>query len=681
MRGRVDTEAFKQGVANLINMIPDPRGPARRRGGSRNIHEHNDDTWVDARIETMQVNYNLFYSLIFGDQVCYINTPDVSVPSGNIVNEPVFYGGVGSTWTESTTGNADVIWESTGKVILRARAAGAAAYINQNLGSISGTRRVIVCTEGDAPYRIKVGHSSGAGDHYDAVHHERTVILDVNFAGAGSEHVSVHNLYSDGDGEGVNDVAVYSVYVFNNVSSNNVTKLTTPYGPDELRELYFITAPSGNEMYVLHPNHQPRKITYTESTDSWAIAAVTFTAPPASWTGSEWPSCGCFFQGRLWLSGHPAAPETFWGSKSGNYEDFTTGATAADSLEFTMVERGAIQWMAGLKNLLIGTENGEHIVDSEAGVIYGGDISVNRQSSYGSYLVRAEQVGDQLFYVSPDRLKIRGMQYEWTANNWLSRDLTFYSEHITDGLIREVCWAQNPDNLFYCVLDDGTLALMAYERGNNIYGWSTFDTDGIILSAAVGSRGGDSLLMAAVNRDGAYSACCVEHIHCDYYMDGYIEVYDDSETATSIDGLDHLEGQTVQVTIDNATHPDKVVASGQISLDYTGKHIVAGLKYESTLKTLTANAMGAQIGSSVPFIKRFNKIYVTLLESAYPLINGERPPTISGSTTMDETEPDSTETIQVLSEGWDYNAHIEIIQDIPRALTVVGISGELNQEL
>ena len=35
----------------------------------------------------------------------------------------------------------------------------------------------------------------------------------------------------------------------------------------------------------------------------------------------------------------------------------------------------------------------------------------------------------------------------------------------------------------------------------------------------------------------------------------------------TISGLDHLEGQTVSILADGATHPDKTVSSGAITLD------------------------------------------------------------------------------------------------------------------
>ena len=47
--------------------------------------------------------------------------------------------------------------------------------------------------------------------------------------------------------------------------------------------------------------------------------------------------------------------------------------------------------------------------------------------------------------------------------------------------------------------------------------------------------------------------------------------------ATTISGLDHLEGQTVSVLADGSTHPDKTVSSGSITLDRSSTKVKVGL--------------------------------------------------------------------------------------------------------
>ncbi len=58
------------------------------------------------------------------------------------------------------------------------------------------------------------------------------------------------------------------------------------------------------------------------------------------------------------------------------------------------------------------------------------------------------------------------------------------------------------------------------------------------------------------------------------------------EMVTSITGLDHLEGETVTVIIDGATHPDEVVSSGAITLDTKAAKVHVGLYKDAELNLL-----------------------------------------------------------------------------------------------
>jgi len=53
----------------------------------------------------------------------------------------------------------------------------------------------------------------------------------------------------------------------------------------------------------------------------------------------------------------------------------------------------------------------------------------------------------------------------------------------------------------------------------------------------------------------------------------------------SVSGLSHLEGETVQVFVDGALHPDKTVSSGSVTLDRQGSLVQVGLGYDTVAET------------------------------------------------------------------------------------------------
>jgi hypothetical protein len=68
-------------------------------------------------------------------------------------------------------------------------------------------------------------------------------------------------------------------------------------------------------------------------------------------------------------------------------------------------------------------------------------------------------------------------------------------------------------------------------------------------------------------------------------------------TVTTITGLDHLEGETIDLLVNGATHPQRTVTGGSITLQAPASKVQAGLGYLAKLQTLRLNA-GARDGTS-----------------------------------------------------------------------------------
>lgn len=83
---------------------------------------------------------------------------------------------------------------------------------------------------------------------------------------------------------------------------------------------------------------------------------------------------------------------------------------------------------------------------------------------------------------------------------------------------------------------------------------------------------------------------------------------------TSISGLGHLEGETVDILGEGATHPPKVVSGGSITLDREASRVQVGLKYTSDLQTLRYN-IGSRVGTSQGKKQTYARIVLRVLET------------------------------------------------------------------
>jgi len=430
-------------------------------------------------------------------------------------------------------------------------------------------------------------------------------------------------------------------------------------------------------------------INYASQNVAIDLAPVVFVGEPSEWTGLNWPSCGTYFQNRLWLASTPEEPENFWASKIGAPTDFTAGVdpdVAQGSLNFTMENFGPIQWMVNAKTLLIGTSNGEYLVQSSGGFIAINDINVVQHSSYGSASIQPLKVGDQVIYVTPDRRKLRAINYEERKNNWMSTDLTLPSEHITQGLIKNISWAQHPNNLLWVNLSDGKMACLSYERGDGIYGWHRHDTQGFILSADAGfdsERTVQTLL--TIRKSGFVSLEAMSPVN---YVDSWkpTTVFTYYERLGVIyyyiEGFDYLDGRSLQVSIDDKYEATRTVGKesiagagdgvpGRIYLSNQGGVAVAGLGYRAEMATLPTDN-GSVSGSGAGYKKHRNKVYVRLFKSGPPLINNVRDPSLP-------TDDLITGTLEEVNLGYDREAKVSVAQDLPMRLEVLAIYGEMNR--
>ena len=148
--------------------------------------------------------------------------------------------------------------------------------------------------------------------------------------------------------------------------------------------------------------------------------------------------------------------------------------------------------------------------------------------------------------------------------------------------------------------------------------------------------------------------------------------------ATTISGLDHLEGQTVSILADGASHPDKTVSSGSITLDRSALNVKVGLAYRSLLQTMRLNA-GSQNGTSQGKTKRIYDITVRMFETVGvevgPNLNDmERIPFRSSANLMDEGIPPFTGDKEVEFRGnYETDGFIFVRQTQPLPFTILSL--------
>jgi hypothetical protein len=196
-----------------------------------------------------------------------------------------------------------------------------------------------------------------------------------------------------------------------------------------------------------------------------------------------WPSSVAISpEERLTHAGSTSYPLTVWGSKSGDYTSMDIGTGLDDdAIIFTLAGSGkqnAIHWMLSRNTLILGTVGGEHLLgaSNENEAMTPTNVKAKVQSHYGSANLSALLVNDAILFVQRGDRKIREMTYSLERAGYIADDLTVMANHITESGIVDWAYQRTPDPMLWCVRDDGEMAVMSYERQQNVWAWSRLVT-------------------------------------------------------------------------------------------------------------------------------------------------------------------------------------------------------------
>jgi hypothetical protein len=125
----------------------------------------------------------------------------------------------------------------------------------------------------------------------------------------------------------------------------------------------------------------------------------------------------------------------------------------------------------------------------------------------------------------------------------------------------------------------------------------------------------ESPLRNDYDTDAAWEAAVLTAQADAFHVDSGL-TYDGAATST-ITGLDHLEGETVDIWADGAVHPQKTVSSGSITLDYDVEKAQVGLPLVMKVQTLKLPVGQSIRGSTaVGQLKKVTDVNLVLMDTS-----------------------------------------------------------------
>lgn len=358
------------------------------------------------------------------------------------------------------------------------------------------------------------------------------------------------------------------------------------------------------------------------------------TTPTTTWSEGAWstyqgfPRAVGLFEQRLFFGGTTRKPNTMWGSVTGDFENFAYGETddAAVAYQFAAAQQNPIQWIETLLRIHAGTSGGEHVIASgnTDEPLTPSNVTVRDPSAYGSEYFQAVKVENALIFLQRQGRRIRELR-EYNVltggNDNQAADLCLLAEHLTSAGITQFAYARLPDPTLYAILGNGQLAVMTYDRDQNVNGWSRFLTDGRYESvASLFGSPSDAVYVAVQRTINGSTVRYIEAFTAETTAGFNWTHMDAAKTYTGpltvVTGLGHLEGKTVAVCAGADGHvignpitgqAALTVSGGQITLPQQEFFIRVGLPYRGQLTPMKIDA-NLSSGSSQGRKRRISEI-------------------------------------------------------------------------
>ena len=174
---------------------------------------------------------------------------------------------------------------------------------------------------------------------------------------------------------------------------------------------------------------------------------------------------------------------------------------------------------------MIGTYGGEHVLGAsdENEAMTPTNVRAKVQSTYGSDNVQPIVAGDSVLFVQRGGRRIRQMHFSFEKDAQVSDDLTVFSNHITESTIDDMAYQRTPDPMIFAVRNDGQMAVMSYERAQDIFSWCRLVTNTNLAGtlteadfesvAVIPSAGEEDIVYVVVNRTiGAATKRFIEYL-------------------------------------------------------------------------------------------------------------------------------------------------------------------------
>lgn len=337
-------------------------------------------------------------------------------------------------------------------------------------------------------------------------------------------------------------------------------------------------------------------------TDTNILADMTRTVPqfdPIFNGAGNYPATVAYYEQRRYFAGTNNQPMSVWATQpSSSYNmNYSIPSQDSDALRFTIAAQrsNSIQHLVPGQDLLLLTGSTEWRINTPSGgAVTASTLEIKPQASNGTTTVMPVQVNNFTIYPSSQGGHIRELSYQWQSSGYLSNDLCLLARHLFDyNTISDMCFSRSPTPIVWAINNSGSLLGLTYVPEQQVAAWHKHDTtNGVFESCVTVTEGNQDALYVIVKRViNGQTVRYIEVLNNRFFVTPSDAFFVDcgitysGSPATTMTGLNHLEGQTVSILGDGAVMPQQVVIDGTITLPVAVSKAQIGLPITADLIT------------------------------------------------------------------------------------------------
>jgi hypothetical protein len=306
---------------------------------------------------------------------------------------------------------------------------------------------------------------------------------------------------------------------------------------------------------------------------------------------------------QLWRDAETASAEDY------EYMVVANNITTADcSLFFELAsdQNDAIKFLSSNKFLAVGTESSIWSIDPGISAL---NINAQMQGRYGSDDLQGQAVETATVYFAQGLKGIREFYYDGESKAFRTNNIALLADHILrESRAIDFDYMTNPYSRLLIVRENGSLAVMLYDKTNGIMAWSRCILGkGLIKNCAVTRGTDENDLVFFVVEDGGRYFLEVLDLGSSIYLDSWKE-YDPTEEEPA-DG--YTAGAVLYNVTKNITCPYDNIPAGFYDID---DEILIGYLFESYIKSMPV------VAGELSKRQRISSLYVRFLNSYLPVV-------------------------------------------------------------